>query len=193
MTKIKTERDWETQYKCKEKQKRIFFVNSKWKTPGCRPHLRGPVEAGDDAMLWPVFIIEESAEGQTGAAAQVSGKKRVGITVTLWSNLKTTVVPVTQQIKTGAGAATSVCRGSNAITAKVPLSVQWFTENNILLISKSIIIDHMVTNKLLIFISAKTIWITWKYSMRTKGFLSNKEIHEVFVIKIKCDLVNTDL
>lgn len=43
----------------------------------CGPHLRGPVKAGDYAMFGPVFIVEESTEGQTGAATQVSEKKTV--------------------------------------------------------------------------------------------------------------------
>lgn len=35
-------------------------------------HLRGPVQTGDDAVFGPVFVVEESAEGQAGAAALVS-------------------------------------------------------------------------------------------------------------------------
>lgn len=38
----------------------------------CAPHLRGPVQAGDHPVLRPVLVVEEPAEGQTGAAAQVS-------------------------------------------------------------------------------------------------------------------------
>lgn len=39
------------------------------------PHLRGPVQAGDDAMLRPVLIIEEPAQRQAGARAHVSGQR----------------------------------------------------------------------------------------------------------------------
>lgn len=38
-------------------------------------HLRGPVQAGDDAMLRPVLVIEEPAQRQAGAGARVSGKR----------------------------------------------------------------------------------------------------------------------
>ncbi len=54
----------------------MFLMNSEWQTQGCRPHLRRPVKAGDYTMFRPVFIIEESAEGQAGAATQVSENSR---------------------------------------------------------------------------------------------------------------------
>lgn len=46
-----------------------------WEPPVCVAHLRGPVQAGDDAMLGPVLVVEESAQRQAGPRAQVSGKR----------------------------------------------------------------------------------------------------------------------
>lgn len=43
---------------------------------GCSPHLRGPVETGDDAMFGPVFVIEEPTERETGATTQISGGRQ---------------------------------------------------------------------------------------------------------------------
>lgn len=60
------------------------------------PHLRGPVQAGDHAMLGPVLVIEESAQSKAGPGAQVSGKKETKLTLSLaqwcltrcqWSNI----------------------------------------------------------------------------------------------------------
>lgn len=51
------------------------------------PHLGGPVQAGDDAMLGPVLIIEEPAQRQAGPRAQVSEQRdKVDFSLAGWPN-----------------------------------------------------------------------------------------------------------